>query len=494
ENAECIRKKRPKLVRTEAFGRLALSWTLDLPQKTDKIMIKHFIVLALLLCFGSVNAQNQFSKAQVLDDLSFLKNSLEESHYNLYAYTSKEKFNQNYQAIKESIQQDSLSSLTVTSLFQRVISKANVGHTYIDFPVQPYVNYGETGGTLFPLEIAFENGKPLVRKNWSDNEMIKTGAEVISINGKKMEEILSEIYPLISAEQPYFKNAKLELFSFPRYYWQIFGQQDVFEVKVRIGKKIKKYSLESVPVFEGYEDKRSEIFTHEMSLKFLEQSAHLKIGSFGGDEQKYQQFIDSAFIEINKKESKNLIIDLRNHDGGNNSLGDYLVSYFADKPFTWCSEFRLKTSKLLKAHTRSKYDTTATYWKEVLSHKDGEIYNYGFEKYDPQPKEKRFQGEVYVLVNRQSYSQSAVTAAQIQDYGFGTIVGEETGEYPTLYASNYQYTLPNTGIIVHVSKGYMIRVNGSEKQEGVIPDILIKDYLLDEKDEVLEGLLERIRE
>ena len=97
-----------------------------------------------------------------------------------------------------------------------------------------------------------------------------------------------------------------------------------------------------------------------------------------------------------------------------------------------------------------------------------------------------------MLVNRQSHSQSAVTAAQIQDYGFGTIVGEETGDYPSLYASIFQYALPNSGIPVNVSKGYMVRVNGSTEEQGVIPDIFIKDHLLDENDEILKGLLKKI--
>ncbi len=102
-------------------------------------------------------------------------------------------------------------------------------------------------------------------------------------------------------------------------------------------------------------------------------------------------------------------------------------------------------------------------------------------------------GKVYVLVNRQSHSQTTVTAAQIQDYGFATIVGEETGEYPSLYASIFQFKLPNTQIPVNVSKGKIVRVNGSTVEAGVIPDIYIKDHLLDEEDEILEGLLQKTR-
>jgi C-terminal processing protease CtpA/Prc len=148
---------------------------------------------------------------------------------------------------------------------------------------------------------------------------------------------------------------------------------------------------------------------------------------------------------------------------------------------------------LLKEETRQQRDTTKTFWQQVLNHENGEVYAYPFDPYQPQTEEKRFGGTVYVLVNRQSHSQSAVTAAQIQDYGFGTVVGEETGDYPSLYASVFRYPLPNTGVSVQVSKGYITRVNGSTKEEGVIPDIFIKDHLLDETDEILNGLLAMLK-
>ncbi|MEO0582781.1 MAG: peptidase S41, partial [Bacteroidota bacterium] len=90
-------------------------------------------------------------------------------------------------------------------------------------------------------------------------------------------------------------------------------------------------------------------------------------------------------------------------------------------------------------------------------------------------------------------SQSTVAAAQIQDYRWGTIVGEETGEYATLYASQFQVELPRTELIVSISKAQMIRVNGDATPRGVIPDIIVKDHLLDEQDEILDTLLIRLK-
>jgi hypothetical protein len=446
------------------------------------------IILFSLQSFG----QNKLSQQEVIEDLDYLRKSLEEAHYNLYTYITEEAFNQNFAQVKSSITKDSLSILETTSLFQSVISKANNGHTEIPFPVAAYFKYADSGGTLFPIDIAFENGKALIRKNLSDNNDIQIGSEVISINNLTINEVLEGIFPLISAERRYFKLAKLELFSFPRYYWQAWGEQKNFEVVINNKGKTDKYQVQSITI-EDFHTKRNEVFNPNRELRFLGNAAYLKPGDFSGDEKEYKGFIDSTFVEINNKNLPNLIIDLRNNLGGDDSYSNFLVSYLADRPFRWCSEFTLKTSSILKNHVKENYDITKPLWKSILDNEDGTTYPYEFDVYKPQPKEKRYTGNVYVLVNRQSHSQSAVTASQIQDYGLATIVGEETGDFPSLYASQYGYNLPNTGIEVKISKGYIVRVNGSKKAEGVIPDIYIKDHLIDENDEILDGLLKRIK-
>ena len=454
----------------------------------------HLFVVLLLFVINLYGQKTRFSKEEVLSDLETLRNTLETAHYNVYAYTSEKDFAMAYEQVKASIQKDSLSLLETLSLYQRLTSVVNNGHTEINFPAQSYIAYAQNGGTIFPLEIALENGKALVRKNWSDNKEIEVGAEISSINDLSISEILKRIYPQVSAERPYLKNAKIELYSFPRYYWQVFGEQDIFKVELSSGSTNQKHTLNAIDVIEDYESKRTEIIASQLKLDFIGPVAYLNPGGFGGDEEKYRQFIDSAFAVINEKKTENLIIDLRNNPGGNDSFSDYLVSYIADKEFKWNSNFTLKTSKILKEHARKNSDTTSAYWQSVLAREDGEIYEYDFEPYQPQATEKRFAGKVYVLINRQSHSQAAVTAAQIQDYDFGTIVGEETGDYPSLYASIFQYELPETGIPVNISKGFITRVNGSKKEEGVIPDIFIKDHLLDENDEILEGIVNIIEE
>lgn len=458
-------------------------------------MRSFFLSLLIILTCLSTFAQDtpsKFSRTAVLADLEFLYQSLQEAHYDLYAYTPKQRMDAVYDSIKGSIQKDSMNLLEVTNVLQPLTSAVNNGHTAIEFPIPLYISYAYGGGTVFPLEVAMEKGKALVRKNWSVNDSISPGMELLSINGVAIDDVLAKIYLHISAERRYLKQAKLELFTLPRYYWQVFGEVDHFEVEVRSNGSTTKVHLAAVKALDDYEMKRDDIIDPSRKLQYLEDVAWLKPGNFSGDEPQYQRFIDSAFTDIREKNTQKLIIDIRNNSGGDNSFSDYLVSYLAREPFRWYGDFSLKTSNFLKAHIRKEKDTANAFWRSALDHENGAVYTYDFEPYQPQPEENRFHGEVYLLINRQSHSQAAVTAAQIQDYELATLVGEETGDFPSLYASIYAYQLPKTGILVNVSKGRIIRVNGSTKKEGVIPDILIKDHLLDEEDEILQTLLKRL--
>jgi len=452
------------------------------------------ILLFSLFAVGEALAQappTKYAKEDVISDLTYLHETLQNAHHSPFAYTSKATLDSAYAAIKSNLNTDSVSSLAATNAFQRLAAVLKNGHTGVFFPIPEYISYGSGGGTLFPLEVALEEDKVLIRRNHAKEADVPLGAELLSINGKAMGDILETIYPQISAERPYFKKAKVEYLSLPRLHWQMFGPQAEYEVKIKQDGQVKTLTLQPIRVFEDYEDVRTDVVNAQMNLRFLENAAYLNPGNFGGDLKSYKSFIDSAFVEIKAAKKKNLIIDLRSNSGGDDPFSDYLVSYIADKPFRWTNDFSLRSSAVLKAHTRTG-DTTTAYSKAILAHKNGEVFPYAFSEYEPQAKKKRFKGKVYVLVNRQSHSMSAVCAAQIQDYGWGTIVGEETGEYPSLYAAIFPFVLPKTGVTVSISKGYITRVNGSKKEEGVIPDLIIRDHLLDENDEILDGLLKRI--
>ncbi|MBK8351985.1 MAG: hypothetical protein IPL21_09900 [Saprospirales bacterium] len=47
----------------------------------------------------------------------------------------------------------------------------------------------------------------------------------------------------------------------------------------------------------------------------------------------------SIFKAIKKNKTENLILDLRNNQGGKSTYGAYLLSYLLDKPFAYVKEY-----------------------------------------------------------------------------------------------------------------------------------------------------------
>ncbi len=463
--------------------------------------MKFQFVLLLILFLSKIsyaqNTSSELSNQAVKDDFDYLYQSLQATHYNLFAFKSKEEYDSLFNHLKSSVTADTLTLLETISLYQKLVSHSNTGHCEIDFPAKPYIEYAYSGGTVFPLELAFENERVFIRKNFSADTKITVGDELMSIDNKPINDILQQLYPFVSAEREYFKKAKIEFWSFPRLFFQLNGRKDNWDVQIK-NKNNEMINLEvgSISVMDYEVNRKGELVNPKKTVKLYGDIAYLNAGQFGSNqtngEELFKKFIDSTFTVIKEHKVKKLIIDLRNNPGGHNAYSDYLISYIANKPFRWYSDFSVKTSKILKEHTLLQTDTTDGYSRKILKNVDGQIFKYDFPSYNPVAKSKRYNGNVYVLVNRQTYSMAAVSAALIQDYKFGKIVGEETGDVPTLYASQFSYTLPQTGITVKVPKGYIVRVNGDKELKGVKPDIYIQDHLLDDNDEILDGLLIRL--
>ncbi len=462
--------------------------------------MKYIFTIIFIILTQLINAQISYKyieNSDVKSDFEYLYKALQETHYNLFAYTSKEDYDSAYFALKASITKDSLSLIETTSLFQKLVSFSNTGHCEIDYPISSYIRYAQNNGTVFPLELAFENNKVFIRKNISSDKSIIIGDEILAIDGKPITEIQKELYPFVSAEREYFKNAKIEFYSFPRLFYQLNGKKDNWLIQIKnTENETISINLSAITVMDYESNRNGEVVNSQKLFKYFDDVAYINPGPFGSaeinGEKLFKQFVDSVFVDIRTKRIKNLIIDLRNNPGGHNVYSDYLISYIANKPFKWYSDFSIKTSKLLKDHTRLKADTTDDYSKSILTNPNGHIFKYDFPIYQPIKESNRFKGKVYVLINRQTYSMAAESAAIIQDYKFGEIVGEETGDVPTLYASQFSFQLPKTNIIVKVPKSFIIRPNGDKSLKGVIPDIEIKDHLLDENDEILNELLKRI--
>jgi len=437
--------------------------------------------------------------------------TLEESNYDLFARVKKEEMDRAYHAINNSIN-DSLTFLETYRLFQPFVAKAGMSHCNISKPWYAYmITYLEQGGTVFPLSLHFSKGKVYVKDIFSPNTSISKSDEVLSINEVPMDQYMTEFYKSMSGPSDYYKESIIEAYSFPRLNWIVYDECKEFKLKIKksdgeeldvildaLSAKDFEAQLEKLSSDDKQEDREFHMINNTL--------AYLRPGKFSNangngdvqdqntwDNSEFCQFIDSAFLEFNKNGSKNLILDLRDNLGGDNSFSDYMIAYFATKTFSISSSFKMKTSEMTKSIWKDKDDPKIQDLKEqFMTLEDGSYFDASITHTDPHAESKRFRGKVYVLINRYSYSNAAYVAAIIQDYKFGEIIGEETAEEVTSYVASHVFKLPNTKSTVQYPKGFAVRPSGDASLRGVVPDHIVYDNEFIDKDEILEYTIKLI--
>lgn len=62
------------------------------------------------------------------------------------------------------------------------------------------------------------------------------------------------------------------------------------------------------------------------------------------DTRSFHLFVDNAFAQFAERRAARLLIDLRNNPGGYNSFSDHMLAWIANRPFRFCSSFRIRVS------------------------------------------------------------------------------------------------------------------------------------------------------
>jgi C-terminal processing protease CtpA/Prc len=474
-----------------------------------KLIFTLLLLAVINTVFGQQATRDKFSAAEIRDDLAYLYKTLDETHYNLYVNCPKKTFDRTFKRLTGSIT-DSMTVVQSHRLFQPFVALSRVGHCNISYPFSPgYVNYVMNKGTMLPFDISVNDNRLLITANYSADSSIRPGDQILSINSIPAGKYLQKMYAYMSGENDFLKNTQIDLLYFSRVNWFIYDRQDVYTLKI----KHKTGEIDQVTVkaitamdYEGAAGKKKAMVNTSRDFKFIGDIAYLRPGVFlntdgnanisdhkAFEKGTFVHFIDSCFARIRKSNAKDLIIDLRGNPGGDNSFSDEMIAYFAAKPFYFCSKFYVRTSAVTKSFWKDVKDTALTPLQTlILENENGKIMEAPDKKISPKADSLRFNGNVYVLIDRYSYSNAVSSAALIQDYRFGTILGERTADSPTTMAAIHQFNLPFTQMTVSYPKALIIRPNGDRSIQGVIPDIQITDNPFNEADEILDSAVKMI--
>lgn len=453
-----------------------------------------FLLPFLVSCSVSknYNPNKKYPREELQEDYTLMRKILEEKHPSLYWYTPKDSmdryFERGYQSIAD--------SMTELQFGWHILA-----------PLTTSIHCGHTGFGMSKDWNRFIKNKripsfPYQVKVWSDTMMvlgslnrkdtaIKRGDFITSINGIKNADIIQTMFNYMVADG-YAENVNYIRLSssFPYFHRNIFGLYQHYFIQYSDSSGNEKSAL--IPYFAPSPDSlkkdksgqlkkrkvtRGEKLQNIRSLKMDSTYALMTINRF--TKKNLGSFIRRSFRDIRKNRTENLVIDLRANGGGKIDKAVLLTKYIANSPFK-VADSAFSKSKNFNPYSRYISNTCENNLGLMLLTKkrSDQKYHFGFwERHQFKPKKKNhFNGNVYVLINGQTFSASTLFANVVEDQDNVLLVGEETGGgwYGNSGILIPKITLSNTKLQVRLPFFRLVQYRHvSKKGTGVIPDVYI---------------------
>jgi hypothetical protein len=493
---------------------------IDMPSVLKRPLVFILLVLAMLptACAAPLplSTDAPLSEAQARAELEHLYATLQASHYDLFARRPRAEYDTLYHQTWEGLDGPRHPD-ALRREFQGFVAYGNVAHARIDPPMAEWEAHRASGGPAFPLYLRVIDGRVFVQDDYSGVPGIALGDEVLSVNGAPALQWMNRIRILVSADNDYLAYTQMET-QLPMLVWW-YGdralQYDIAIAKPAGQRRRLVLPARSRAEFEAVAVVRPSGFELDWNARTSRITdsgiGYLRPGPFYDnrpdasdpwDPTAFRTFIDEAFANFIDAGTKAVLIDLRNNPGGDNSFSDPMIAWFADKPFHFSSQFDILVSEAAIRSNAERLvaagndaDTTSARLAAAYAEKPlGSRVHFPIPLVHPR-NGTRYTKPVYLLINRHSYSNTVLVAAIAQDYGFATVLGEETADLASTYGAAEKFKLPTTGLEVSFPKARILRPDGDGRARGVIPDVAIQTPLLAMgADEVLVAALRILSE
>jgi Peptidase family S41 len=432
-------------------------------------MKKITLILLSMLLFAFVSdAQKTLTLAQQQEDFKIFKTGIQEMHAGLYWFITPKRFAVVYDSVYNTLKENT----GVEEYYMKLrycMAMLHHGHGSIDMTEKEGgVNYRMGSlpktGKYLPFVLKYLNKRLFVTNNCSSNEQITNGSEILAINGEPVSKITAQLmsYVFANGRNVTFKYAMLdEYFQFHYLYQVLHPDADKYQLDIIPFKSKKKVTVMADAALPGliadtYKEqtgKKISDYSNLVYYKLLDdktKTGYLRFGSFStylveDSVTKFPALLEKMFGAIKEQGIQNLIIDVRNNEGGDDTWQTAVtyfrkiekdtnagLAYMQSDKFTQAKYIARnnQNSMLLTAFEKNPYaliDKTA----------DGRFklkpqYTTHDTKEKPL-KEKAYNGKIYLLQNGLTFSAGFAFAGKLkdlykQDGGFIKVVGEDNGD------------------------------------------------------------------
>lgn len=459
-------------------------------------MLDRFIKKIFLLFLGNIFILNGCSRSydsmlspiELKEDLHFVLETAEQVHPNLFAYTSKEEFAFQCNKVKQQIKKP-LSKLDFYKSISSLVASLKFGHTFVRPPNMYFQQYIFYGGKVYPLTFLC-TGNKVILEGYEGSSELPVGGEIITIDDQNAKEFLIEIGRFYPSEGKAYNLAFLQREgNLPMFLWLAKGKEESLRLKIRgINGLEKDYVVApekcSWPkIVRGHKRTSSKNYTYHTLTEY---NAGLIEFNLFLDLEGFKIFLKRTFEKIQASKPSALIIDIRNNPGGNTRLGDELLKYLTDKPF---SQFELAQVKL----SPQLYNKNSYYQNEYGDNKIGSVVTVELYPMHPADNPLKYSGPIYLLIGPKTASSAMSFAAAIKELKIGTLIGEETTDTPVNYGAYLSFKLPNSKLNLCVASKRIVCIGGKENGRGVLPHYEITqkpEDIIENVDTVLQFTLD----
>jgi hypothetical protein len=460
----------------------------------NKPVYKYFVAIFLFASIHTISqAQQTLTLKQQQEDFTIFKTSMMEMHAGVYWFITPERFNKLYDSVYATLKEGEDAEQFYLKV-RYCMASLKHGHDGVNFEgdwsIAYRVNSLHNSNRYLPFALKFLGKRLYILNNFSSNKAIPNGSEILSINGKPIKEITDDLkqYIFANGNNETYRYAQLgEYYQFHYLYQMLYGNPTSYTIEIlpfnqKKKKAVKVNAVLPKTIADEYKKQNGKDINYWGKLidyKLLDakqKTGYLKLETFssyrlqqGGE--KIDSVIASKFLQIKSDGIKNLIVDIRNNEGGDDSWME-TISYFKAIP--------PNEGEGLPYLQSDKY----TFIKNIVQTEENKQLLQAFEynpyalidktsdgrfKLKPQYTEQdtrgrqlqknSFNGKVFLLQNGLTFSAGFAFAGKLnylmdKDGSYLKVIGEENGDDEQAGVGSggwgVDLLLPNSKLVLHV--------------------------------------------
>ena len=386
-------------------------------------------------------------------DLRFLESEIVRVHPNPYHAVHPEALHAAFEDLETRLPTVSRESAVVG--LARIVALLHEGHSQIGLLGDPAIGFGQ-----YPLNLYFFKDGLFVR---AAPETLREawGGRVVRIGRMSVEDAASAVTPIVQHDNDMtIRDVRPNYLAIPEVLHDLGvcaeRNQCTFEIDRQRGRRLR-VTVHAVAAGTSIEWVRANSDSaHPLPLYLRNRQKNFWFTPIddvnalyvaynavqNADEETVEQFFDRVFKDTDARGTENLILDLRWNNGGDNALNAPLIRHLVEN------------------------------------------------------KRINRKGHLFVITGRLTFSAAMNCAMDLEKHTAAIFAGEPTGSSPNQYGDATTIVLPHSKIGVRIATRYWEDGGPADHRPWIVPSIPVEltsqDYL-DNRDPVLDAILERIR-